>query len=69
MYARRGRGDSGDTIPYAVEREIEAIDALIKEAGGSAHLFVQVRDEAELLADGVKGGLRRGRSVVAGREW
>src|SRR3989442_9280039 len=35
-YDRRGRGDSGDTTPYAVEREIEDLDALIKEAGGSA---------------------------------
>jgi alpha-beta hydrolase superfamily lysophospholipase len=38
-YDRRGRGDSGDTPPYAVAREIEDIDALIAEAGGSAHLF------------------------------
>ncbi len=38
-YDRRGRGDSGDTLPYAVEREIEDIDALIKEAGGAAYLF------------------------------
>jgi thioesterase domain-containing protein len=38
-YARRGRGDSGDTLPYAVEREIEDIEALIAEAGGSAHLY------------------------------
>jgi pimeloyl-ACP methyl ester carboxylesterase len=36
---RRGRGDSGDTMPYAVEREIEDIEALITEAGGSAHLY------------------------------
>lgn len=35
-YDRRGRGDSGDTQPYAVEREIEDIDALIAMAGGSA---------------------------------
>jgi hypothetical protein len=35
----RGRGDSGDTPPYAVEREIEDLDALIAEAGGSAHVF------------------------------
>lgn len=35
-YDRRGRGESGDTLPYAVEREIEDIDALIKEGGGSA---------------------------------
>jgi pimeloyl-ACP methyl ester carboxylesterase len=38
-YDRRGKGDSGDTQPYAVEREVEDIDALIKEAGGSAFLF------------------------------
>jgi pimeloyl-ACP methyl ester carboxylesterase len=38
-YDRRGRGDSGDTLPYAVEREIGDIEALIAEAGGSAHLY------------------------------
>jgi hypothetical protein len=38
-YARRGRGDSGDTPPYAVQREIEDLEALIAEAGGSAHLY------------------------------
>ena len=38
-YDRRGRGESTDTQPYAVEREIEDIDALIPEAGGSAFLF------------------------------
>jgi pimeloyl-ACP methyl ester carboxylesterase len=38
-YDRRGRGDSGDTQPYAVAREIEDIDALIDAAGGSAFLY------------------------------
>ena len=38
-YDRRGRGDSTDTEPYAVEREIEDIEALIDEAGGSAFVF------------------------------
>jgi pimeloyl-ACP methyl ester carboxylesterase len=38
-YDRRGRGDSGDTKPYAVEREIEDIEALIDEAGGVAYLY------------------------------
>jgi pimeloyl-ACP methyl ester carboxylesterase len=38
-YDRRGRGDSGDTAPYAIEREIEDIEALIDEAGGSAFLY------------------------------
>jgi len=35
-YDRRGRGDSGDTAPYAVDREVEDIEALINEAGGDA---------------------------------
>lgn len=38
-YDRRGRGSSTDTLPYAVAREIEDIDALITEAGESAHLY------------------------------
>jgi len=38
-YDRRGRGDSGDTQPYAVEREIEDVAAMIGEAGGSAALY------------------------------
>ena len=36
---RRGRGDSGDTLPYAVDREIEDIAALIDRVGGPAHLY------------------------------
>jgi pimeloyl-ACP methyl ester carboxylesterase len=38
-YDRRGRGQSGDTSPYAVEREIEDLEALIEAAGGSAYAF------------------------------
>ena len=38
-YDRRGRGESGDTAPYAIEREIEDLDALIAQAGGSARAF------------------------------
>jgi pimeloyl-ACP methyl ester carboxylesterase len=37
-YARRGRGESGDTQPYAVERELEDLEALIGQAGGFAHV-------------------------------
>ena len=39
MYDRRGRGSSGDTAPYAVAREIDDLDALIREAGGSAFVY------------------------------
>jgi pimeloyl-ACP methyl ester carboxylesterase len=38
-YDRRGRGDSTDTQPYALEREIEDIEALIDKAGGEAFVF------------------------------
>src|SRR5215467_11226568 len=38
-YDRRGRGDSGNTPPYALEREIEDIDALIAAAGGTAYVY------------------------------
>jgi pimeloyl-ACP methyl ester carboxylesterase len=38
-YDRRGRGASEDTTPFAVEREIEDIDALIADPGGSAPVF------------------------------
>jgi len=36
-YDRRGRGESGDTLPFAVEREIEDLEALVAYAGGSAY--------------------------------
>jgi pimeloyl-ACP methyl ester carboxylesterase len=38
-YDRRGRGDSGDSKTYAVEREIEDLEAVIAKAGGSAFVF------------------------------
>src|SRR5688572_15000386 len=37
-YDRRGRGESGDTAPYFVERELEDLEALIAAAGGSAYV-------------------------------
>lgn len=38
-YDRRGHGDSGNTLPYAVEREVEDIEAIIDAAGGSAYVY------------------------------
>jgi alpha/beta hydrolase family protein len=38
-YDRRGRGDSTDTPPYAVEREVEDIAALAEAAGGAAYIY------------------------------
>ena len=39
-YDRRGRGESGDTPPYAAEREIDDLAALIDAVGGSAAVYV-----------------------------
>jgi pimeloyl-ACP methyl ester carboxylesterase len=38
-YDRRGRGDSSDTAPYDIERELDDLRALIEVVGGSAHLL------------------------------
>jgi pimeloyl-ACP methyl ester carboxylesterase len=38
-YDRRGRGDSGNTLPYAPERELEDIAALLTVAGEGAALY------------------------------
>jgi pimeloyl-ACP methyl ester carboxylesterase len=38
-YDRRGRGDSSDTRPFAKEREIEDLQALVEDAGGTAMIF------------------------------
>ncbi len=38
-FDRRGRGDSGDTPPYAAEREVEDIAALLQAIGEPAHLL------------------------------
>lgn len=55
-YDRRGRGASGDTQPYAVEREIEDIGALVGEAGGSAFLY-GTSSGAALALDAAASGL------------
>jgi pimeloyl-ACP methyl ester carboxylesterase len=55
-YDRRGRGDSGDTAPYAVEREVEDIEALIREAGGSACVY-GVSSGAALALEAANRGL------------
>ena len=74
-YDRRGRGDSGDTPPYAVEREIEDLDALIVEAGGQAFVYGH-SSGAALAMEAVVSGLpitklalraHPGGTVAAGR--
>jgi pimeloyl-ACP methyl ester carboxylesterase len=38
-FDRRGRGKSGDTLPYAVDREIDDLEALIDQAGGTSYVY------------------------------
>jgi pimeloyl-ACP methyl ester carboxylesterase len=54
-YDRRGRGDSGDTAPCAVEREIEDIAALLAEAGGAAAVYGHSSGAALVLHAAVHG--------------
>lgn len=39
IYDRRGRGESGDTAPYATDREIEDLNAVIGATGGTPDVF------------------------------
>jgi pimeloyl-ACP methyl ester carboxylesterase len=55
-YDRRGRGDSSDTKPYAVDREIEDLDAMIREAGGSAFVY-GISSGAALALEAANRGL------------
>lgn len=41
IYDRRGRGDSGNTLPYSPEREVDDLAAVIEAAGGSAFVAGQ----------------------------
>jgi pimeloyl-ACP methyl ester carboxylesterase len=62
-YNRRGRGESGDTPASTVEREIEDIEALIAEAGGSAHLY-GVSSGGALVLEAASAGLAIGKVAV-----
>jgi hypothetical protein len=49
-FDRRGRGGSGKTLPYAVEREIEDLDTLIAEAGMTRFPIVNPRSLLRAIA-------------------
>jgi pimeloyl-ACP methyl ester carboxylesterase len=54
-YDRRGRGGSWDTAPYAVEREVEDLRALIAAAGGQAGVYAMSSGGALALATAATG--------------
>lgn len=62
-YDRRGRGESGDTAPYSVQREIEDLEALVKEAGGSAHVY-GISSGAALALEAANHGIEIGKLAL-----
>ena len=78
-YDRRGRGESSNGKPFAVEREIEDIEALIQEAGGSAFVFGTSSGACLALEAAIKLGARIRRlamyeapynsDIAAQKEW
>jgi pimeloyl-ACP methyl ester carboxylesterase len=62
-YDRRGRGASGDNSPYAVEREIDDLDALIAEVGGAASVY-GISSGAALALEAANRGSAIGRLAL-----
>ena len=62
-YARRGRAESGDTLPYAVERELDDLEALLAVAGEPAHVF-GASSGGGLVLEAAAAGLPVGRLAV-----
>ncbi|MDG9718804.1 alpha/beta hydrolase [Streptomyces sp. DH24] len=56
VHDRRGRGESGDTQPYEVRREVEDLAALIDEVGGEASLY-GVSSGGALVLEAAASGL------------
>ena len=54
-YDRRGRGESSDTTPYAVAREVEDLQALVAQAGGEACVYAISSGAALALATAAAG--------------
>jgi pimeloyl-ACP methyl ester carboxylesterase len=64
-YDRRGRGDSGDTAPYAVEREIEDLAAVISAAGSGGPVYAHgVSSGGALLLRALAAGVGAARGSV-----
>src|SRR5262245_46443215 len=62
-YDRRGRGESGNTPPYAMEREVEDLDAVIQAAGGSAFVLA-ISSGVALALEAARRGLAITRLAV-----
>jgi pimeloyl-ACP methyl ester carboxylesterase len=68
-YDRRGRGESSDTAPYAVDREIEDLQAVIAEAGGHANVYAMSSGGALALAAAAAGSAIAKMAIWNHRSW
>lgn len=59
-YDRRGRGESGNTLPFSTQREVEDLDALLDAAGGSAAIYA--------ISSGVGVALTAANTPAVGRK-
>src|SRR6516162_9594493 len=55
-YDRRGRGESGDTAPYTVDREIDDLRAVAQDAGSSPFIL-GISSGAALTLQAVASGM------------
>jgi pimeloyl-ACP methyl ester carboxylesterase len=55
-YDRRGRGESGNTLPYAIEREFEDIEAIVKIIGEPPFIY-GISSGAALALEAAKHGV------------
>lgn len=55
VYDRRGRGASGDTPPYALEREVEDLQAVVAAAGEAPHVVGHSFGACVALRAGLEG--------------
>lgn len=75
-YDRRGRGESGDTAPHAVEREVDDLAAVLEAVGGSAYVY-GISSGGALVLEAAARGLPITRAAVyeiplfvaGGRDW
>jgi pimeloyl-ACP methyl ester carboxylesterase len=56
-YDRRGRGESGNTLPYSPQREIEDLQAVIGAAGGDVYVY-GISSGAALALEAAAAGVR-----------
>jgi pimeloyl-ACP methyl ester carboxylesterase len=56
-YDRRGRSESGNTLPYSPHKEYEDLQAVINEAGGNAYVY-GISSGAALALEAANAGVK-----------